>query len=179
MSVLLTTLRPTDWNFPLFVHVLGAMILVGGVLTCAAALAFARGNIQQLRLGYWSLLFVGLPGLIVMRIGATAIWHKYNPNHSFFWAIFPHPGKDPGWIEIGGTVGDLGGAGLVLALILGWFGIRRLDGATEDVLTKVPVVGKMEGELLLKGTLLISLLLLAGYVLAVWAMAGKHPVGGI
>jgi hypothetical protein len=37
----------------------------------------------------------------------------------------------------------------------------------------------MEGALLLKGTLLISVLLLAGYVLAVWAMAGKHPVSGI
>jgi hypothetical protein len=175
----LADIRPDSWNFPLFVHILGATILVGGVMTCAGALAFAGGNVKQLRYGYWSLLFVGLPGLIVMRIGAAAIWHKYNPNHGFFWAIFPHPGKDPGWIEIGGTIADLGGAGLVLALILGWFGIRRLEHGQDDFLAKIPVVGKMEGALLLKGTLLISVLLLAGYILAVWAMAGKHPVNGI
>jgi hypothetical protein len=178
MSILLTTSRPTDWNFPLFVHILGAMILVGVVMTCAAALAFAGGNVKQLRFGYYTLLFVGLPGLIVMRLGAAAIWHKES-NHSFLGAVFPHPGKDPGWIEIGGTVADLGGAGLVLALILGWFGIRRLERGNDDFLAKIPVVGKMEGALLLKGTLLISLALLAGYVLAVWAMAGKHPAGGI
>jgi hypothetical protein len=172
MSILLTTLRPTDWNFPLFIHVLGAMILVGGVLTGATALALARGNLQQLRFGYWALLFAGLPGLILMRLGATSIWSKES-GHSFFWAIFPHPSNDPRWIEIGGTVSDLGGAGLVLALILGWFGIRRMDGATSDLLAKVPVVSKMSGETLLRLTMLISLALLAGYVLAVWAMAGK------
>ena len=175
----LADIRPDSWNLPLFFHVLGAMVLVGGVMTCAAALAFANGNVKQLRFGYWTLLFVGLPGLIVMRLGAAGIWHKYNPNHGYFWAIFPHPGKDPGWIEIGGTIADLGGAGLVLALILGWFGIRRLDRGHDDFLAKIPVVGKMEAALLLKGTLLISVLLLAGYVLAVWAMAGKHPVNGI
>ena len=35
--------RPDSWNFPLFVHVLGAMILVGGLVTAAGSLAFARG----------------------------------------------------------------------------------------------------------------------------------------
>ena len=109
-----------------------------------------------------------------MRLGAAAIWHKWNPTHSFFWAIFPHR-HDFRWIAIGGTVADLGGAGLVLALILGWIGLRRIEGST--FLTGVPLIGKMTGELLLKGTMLISLVLLAGYVLAVWAMASKHPAG--
>ena len=35
MSVL-ATVRPDSWNFPLFVHVLGAMILVAGLVTGAA-----------------------------------------------------------------------------------------------------------------------------------------------
>jgi hypothetical protein len=172
MSILLTTSRPTDWNFPLFIHVLGAMILVGGVLTGASALAFAGGNLRQLRFGYWSLLLVGLPGLILMRLGAASIWHKHNPNHSFLWAVFPHR-HDVTWIKIGGTVADFGGGLLVLALILGWFGLRRMDGGQSDLLAKVPVVSKMSGETLLRLTMLISLVLLAGYVLAVWAMAGK------
>ena len=50
MSVL-AAIRPDSWNFPLLVHVLGAMILVGGVLTAAAALVLARGNARRLRLG--------------------------------------------------------------------------------------------------------------------------------
>jgi hypothetical protein len=51
--------------------------------------------------------------------------------------------------------------------------VKRMEGATGDFLTKVPVVSKMTGETLLRYTMLISILLLAGYVLAVWAMAGK------
>jgi hypothetical protein len=168
MSVL-ASIRPDSWNFPLFIHILGATILVGGVLTGASALVLAGGNRQQLRFGYFSLLLVGLPGLILMRIGAAAIWSKYS-GMSFIDSTHPSSG-DPRWIQIGGTVADLGGAGLVLALILGWIGIRRMDGS--QFLTRVPVIGKMAGETLLKLTMIISLALLAGYFVAIWAMAGK------
>jgi hypothetical protein len=169
---MLAAIRPDSWNFPLLVHILGATVLVGGVLTGASALRFASGSVRMLRTGYGALLYVALPGLIVMRIGAALIWHKYNPNHSFLWAVFPHM-DDVTWIKIGGTVADFGGALLVLALILGWFGLKRVEGATGDFLTKIPVVSKMSGETLLRYTMLISIVLLAGYVLAVWAMAGK------
>jgi hypothetical protein len=37
----LAVIRPDSWNFPLFLHVLGAMILVGATLTAGSALAFA------------------------------------------------------------------------------------------------------------------------------------------
>src|SRR5262249_8227287 len=80
---ILADIRPDSWNVPLFIHVFGAMILVGGVMTAAAALALARGNVRQLRFGFWTLLCVGLPGLIIMRIGAALIWHKYQSTHSF------------------------------------------------------------------------------------------------
>jgi hypothetical protein len=169
---IVAAMRPDSWNFPLFIHVFGAMILVGGVLTGASTLALARGNARQLRLGYWSLLLVGLPGLVLMRIGAALIWHKHNPNHSFLWAVIPHR-DDVTWVKIGGTVADFGGGLLVLALILGWFGIRRLDGELTGVLAKVPVVSKMSSEKLLRITMFISVVLLAGYVLAVWAMGAK------
>ena len=46
MTSVLAAIRPDSWNFPLFVHVLGAMILVGGLLTGASALAFARGDVR-------------------------------------------------------------------------------------------------------------------------------------
>ena len=34
MSVL-AAIRPDDWNFPLLLHVLGAMLLVGGLLAAS------------------------------------------------------------------------------------------------------------------------------------------------
>ncbi|HKX47133.1 MAG TPA: hypothetical protein VJM06_00580, partial [Gaiellaceae bacterium] len=68
MIGVLAAVRPDSWNFPLLVHVFGAMILVGGLLTGASVLAFARGDTRFLRLGYWTLLLVAFPGYVVMRI---------------------------------------------------------------------------------------------------------------
>ena len=75
---MLALIRPDSWNFPLFIHILGATVLVGGVLTGASAFRAANGNLRLLRLGYGALLYVALPGLVVMRIGAALIWHKYK-----------------------------------------------------------------------------------------------------
>ena len=164
--------RPDSWNFPLLIHITGAMILVGGMLGAAAALVLARGDDERkIKLGYYSLLFVAFPGLVLTKIGATAIWSKESP-HSLIGAAFPHT-DDPRWIMVGGTALD-GGAGLlVLALILGWFGLRRMEGGEGDFLTKVPVVKNMSGETLVKATTIISAVLLVGYVLAIWAMSTK------
>ncbi|HET7745473.1 MAG TPA: hypothetical protein VFK76_12120, partial [Gaiellaceae bacterium] len=152
-------------------HITGAVVLVGGVIAAATAFLSARGDARRLRLGYYSLLFVALPGLIVAKFGATWIWSKES-THSFIGSAFPHT-DDPRWIMIGGTALDGGGALLVLALILGWFGLERLDGSRDDFLAKVPVVKNMEGATLLKGTTIISVVLLVGYVLAIWGMGTK------
>jgi hypothetical protein len=149
---LLAAVRPDSWNFPLFLHVLGAMILVGGLVTGASALAFARGEARLLRLGYWSLLAVSLPGWVLMRIGAQWIYSKEG------WDDVPDKFR-PGWLDIGVIIGDLGGLILLVSLVAGGVGVYRLRE------------GKGPG--LLKVTLVLSLVLLAAYVVAVWAMAGK------
>jgi hypothetical protein len=71
---LLGVIRPDDWNLPLFLHVLGAMTLVGALVLVVASLASARGgdSAAALRLGYRSLLLAAIPGWIVMRV--TAQW---------------------------------------------------------------------------------------------------------
>ena len=148
---------PSSWNLPLLLHVTGAMILVGGMLTAATALVSARGDERRLRLGYYSLLFVAFPGMMLTKMGATAIWSKYS-DHGFFRSAFPSR-DDPTWIMIGGTALDMGAGALVLALIAGWFGLKKLD-------TK-------RGQQLMKLTTLISIGLLAAYILAIWAMAGR------
>jgi hypothetical protein len=151
MSVI-AAIRPDSWNFPLLLHVLGAMILVGGLLSSASALGFARGDLRLLRLGYWSLLCISLPGWVLMRIGAAWISSKEG------WDDVPE-GLEPDWLSIGGFIADVGGPVLLVSLIVGGVGVYRLRE------------GKGSG--LLRATLVLSLVLLAAYVVAIWAMAGK------
>ena len=150
MSVL-ALVRPDSWNFPLFVHVLGAMILVGGLLAGAASLGFARGEARFLRLGYWSLLAVSLPGWLIMRAGAEWIASREG------WTKKGVP--TPTWLDIGSLIADAGGLILLVSLIVGGVGVRRLRSGA--------------GAGLLRATLVLSVVLLAAYVVAVWAMAGK------
>ena len=96
-------IRPDSWNFPLFIHVFGAMVLTGGLLGSALALLSSRGSRF-------------LPGLGFRLL-------------------------------------------LLIALIVGGIGVRRLRE------------GKGSG--LLRATLVVAIILLAAYVVAVWAMAGK------
>lgn len=152
MTSILAATRPDSVNFPLFVHVFGAMILVGGLVAATSALTFAKGDTARLRLGYWTLLAVALPGYVVMRIGAQWIYSKEH------WDDVPDK-LVPTWIGIGFAVADGGAILMILALILGGIGMRRLrDG---------------RGQGLLKATLVISVLILAAALVAVWAMAGK------
>jgi hypothetical protein len=152
MNALLAAVRPDDWNFPLLVHAAGAMVLVGGLVTGASALAYARGDARLLRLGYWSLLALCLPGWIVMRIGAQWIYSKEG------WDDVPDD-AEPAWLGIGFVTAEAGGLLLAISLIVGGIGVYRMRE------------GKGAG--LLKATLILSLILLAAYVVAIWAMAGK------
>jgi len=146
---MLAAMRPDSWNFPLLVHVFGAMVLVGGLLTATSALAFAKGDVRLLRLGYWSLLAVSLPGYVVMRIGAQWVaskgWDKVDPA--------------PTWLDIGYIVADAGALLMLIALVVGGIGMRRLRQ------------GKGQG--LLQAALVIAIVILAAALVAVWAMAGK------
>jgi hypothetical protein len=146
----LAVVRPDDWNFPLFLHVLGAMVLVGATLTAASALAFARGDAAILRLGYWTLLAVGLPSYVLMWAAAHWIYSKEGLDDS---------PVDSAWTTIGFIVAEGGAALFVAALITGGIGVRRL-----------PAGG---GQGLLKATLVLSVVLLAALIVAAWAMAGK------
>ena len=67
---MLASIRPDSWNLPLFVHVIGAMMLVGGLLVASTSVLVARGEARVLRIGYLTMLSVCLPGYLVMRVGA-------------------------------------------------------------------------------------------------------------
>ena len=145
--------RPDSWNFPLLLHVLGAMVLVGGLVATAGTLALAGGDTRLLRLGYQSLLAIALPGWILMRVAAEWIYTKEG------WDDLPSGVDDPGWLNLGFIIGDTGGLILFVSLIVGGIGTHRLREG--------------RGAGLVRATLILSVVLLAAYLVAIWAMSGK------
>jgi hypothetical protein len=76
---------------PLFLHVLGAMTLVGAILAVLilTVAAWGRPEVAALRrAAFWTLLIVAIPAWIVMRVGAEWIYSKEFGSSS---------GDDPTW----------------------------------------------------------------------------------
>jgi uncharacterized cupredoxin-like copper-binding protein len=153
----LAAIRPAGQDFPVLLHIVGATIVFGALLASATSLALARGQIRLLRLGYFSLLFVALPGMALMWGAGEWIYHKQG------WNDLPSNVKDVDWLTIGFVVGDYGGLFFIAALVVGGVGVLRLRN------------GKSDGGLL-RVTMGMALLLAVAYVVAVWAMTGK-PTG--
>jgi hypothetical protein len=152
MSVL-AAIRPNDWDFPLLVHVFGAMILVGALVaaTTALLLGWRRDSLWYSRLGFWALLAVALPAWIVMRIGAGWIESKENFEE----------GNEPDWLGIGYATAEGGGLFLVIAIIVTGLGVRRLRAAAEGTSSLTRIGG------------VLATLLLIAYIVATWAMTAK------
>jgi hypothetical protein len=151
---LLAAIRPDEQSFALLLHLVGATVVFGALLASATSLVLARGETRLLRLGYFSLLFVGLPGLILLRLAGEWLYRLQN------WDDLPEQLDEPTWLGIGFVVADGGGLLFLLALALGGIGVVRLRS------------GK-GGAGLLKATMVIALVLIVAYVVAVWAMTGK------
>jgi hypothetical protein len=151
---MLAAIRPDNQSFALLLHLVGATVVFGALLASATSLALARGDARLLRLGYFSLLLVGLPGLILLRLAGQWLYQLQS------WDNLPSQIKQPTWLDIGFIVADWGGILFLLALALGGVGVYRLRN-------------DKGGTLLLRATMVISLVLIVGYVVAVWAMTGK------
>jgi hypothetical protein len=145
---MLAAFRTHDLDLAVFVHVLGAMVLVGGLVTAATAavVGWRDGSPRLLRFSSLTLFAIALPGWIVMRIGAEWAYSKESLDK------LPNA---PTWLDIGFSASDIGGLLLVIALVLGGIGIRRSSMG------------------LLRASGVISILLVALYLVAVWAMGGK------
>jgi hypothetical protein len=151
---MLATVRPHSWDLAVFVHVAGAMILMGGLVTAAGAgIVGWRDTAATLRrLSALTLFAVALPGWIIMRVGAEWAYSKEG------WDDLPDK-LQPTWLSIGYITADGGGIVLLVALILGGIGVRRArsDG----------------GAGLLKASTVLAAVAIAVYVVSVWAMGGK------
>jgi hypothetical protein len=153
----LAAIRPTEWDFPLFLHVLGAMVLVGGLVTAVGLQVSAWRQREPGELaafshgGFWALLTVALPGWVLMRVGAEWIYSKQGWTGD----------NDPSWLGIGYLAADIGFVVLLLTILLAGLGVRRLrrPGMTADVLGRIATP--------------LATILLVLYLVAVWAMTAK------
>ena len=155
----LATIRPDDWNLPLFLHVLGAMVAVGGLVLALAyfAGAWRSRSAVSLRAGYKALLWGVVPGYVVMRGSAQWIYAQEHLDDL---------DEDPAWIELGFIVTEPGLLLLIAAAIISGVASKRALAAGGD---GVATVGNASVRW---STVLIALLLVA-YVIAIWAMTTK------
>jgi uncharacterized membrane protein len=117
---MLAVVRPDNWDFPLFLHVLGAVLLFGGAAT-VTLLVFASWRRDPVKaallrkLVFTTTLIVVWPSFILMRLSGQWIADKEGFTGD----------NDPGWIGIGYLVGDAGVLVLVLLTIFSWLAWRR------------------------------------------------------
>jgi hypothetical protein len=141
-------------ELPLFLHVLGAMLLVGALAFVAIAILIGwRGGEERAvpltRLALKAIPYGVLPAYVVMRVGAQ--WTEAELD-------LPDD-VEAAWIDIGYITADAGLLLLLVSLILAGIGLRKLRSGGGLGL------GRAVG--------VISLVLVAAYVVAVWAMTAK------
>jgi hypothetical protein len=149
----LAAIRPDSVNLPLFLHVLGAMLLVGALAAVGSAILIGwRSSERALGLTRFALRAVPygvLPAYVLMRVGAQ--WTEAEQDYP--------DDYDAAWLTIGFVTADVGALLVVVSLILAGIGLRKLRSGGGLGL------GRAVG--------IISLVLVAAYVVAVWAMTAK------
>jgi hypothetical protein len=145
--------RPDSWNFPLFVHVAGAMALVATLILASFSIRIARtrGDQPAAQFAFRVLWRAALPAYLVMRIGAQWIASTEKVENS----------KDA-WLSIGFIVSDMGFVFLLAGIVLTGLAAKRAkEGASVAGSTGLRVATAFTG------------LLVLGYVVAIWAMTTK------
>jgi hypothetical protein len=155
VTVVFAAIRDGSVNIALFVHVLGAMLLVGSLLTVALSFGLSRrggdGAATLVRLTLKAVPFGVFPAYLLMRIGAQ--WTESAED-------LPKQVEDSTWLGIGYLTADLGALLVIISLVLATIGLRRQraggDGAAQS-----------------RAVAIICGLLVAVYVVTVWAMSAK------
>ena len=135
-------------HFPLLLHVLGAMTLVGAVgagVVAELAAARAAEPAYLRRLAFRIFLFGALPAYIVMRVGGEWLRSKEFSGSS----------ADPTWIGIGRGAADGGGLVLLISLILAGVAAKRSSSG----------MSKAAG--------MLAAITLVAWLVAIWAMGAK------
>jgi hypothetical protein len=147
---MLAAIRADSVNFPLLIHVLGAMLLVGVLAAALAAVVLSRSEAGAAlqRLAFRALLIGGIPAFLLMRIGAEWVADEQNVD------------DEAAWIGIGYGISDTGLLLLIVVTVLAGVAYRR---ANRD---------QQSGGLGTASVVILSLMLF-GYGVAIWAMTSK------
>lgn len=145
-ALMLASIRPDAWNLPLFLHVLGAMLLFGTTAaTAALAMAGWRSDRDFLfRATLRTLLLGVLPAWLLTRLAAQWILDKWNFGDN-----------EPGWVGVGFLVTEPGLLLLLLATLFAWLARRRHGGWP------------------IRAVAVISVVYVAALAIAWWAMSAK------
>jgi hypothetical protein len=141
----MAVIRADSVNFPLLLHVGGAMVMVGALAAVVVVLAVAkRGDPGALRLAFRTLLIGAIPAYIVMRVGAE--WAASEANVD----------EDATWVGIGYMVADGGLLLLIIATVLAGLAGRRENAGG-----------------FVRAANVLTLIVIASYAVALWAMTAK------
>jgi hypothetical protein len=145
--------RPDSWNSLLFIHVAGAMALVGSLILAGWSIRIARtrGDQPAAQFAYRVLWRAVLPSYLVMRVGAQLIASKENVEDS-----------NDAWVGIGFTVSDLGLLLLIIGIVLTGLAARRAKQGKS-----------VAGSTGLRVATILTGVLVVAYVVAIWAMTTK------
>jgi hypothetical protein len=104
---MIAAIRPHSWDLPLFLHVLGAMLLFGSTFAVAilSLVAWRRpGAPMFARAVFMTLLVAAIPSWVLMRAGAAWIYSKEGFSGN----------NDPTWIGVGFAAAE---PGLLILLV--------------------------------------------------------------
>jgi hypothetical protein len=112
---MLAIIRPDSWDFPLFLHVLGATAVTGATAAAFVTALYSQRWPWLKRLLLRMMLLAVIPAWLLMRLPG-----QWEDSRSSI-------GDGEGWLDVGYIVGDAGAVLLLVATILAWIGRRRLE----------------------------------------------------
>jgi hypothetical protein len=114
---MLAILRPNDQDFPLFLHVLGAMLLFGSIAAVVVVGFAARRRPEHAallaRVAFRTTLFLVVPAWLLMRIAGGWIADKEFPKDT------------PGWVDVGFFVSEPGLIIVIPLIVVAWLSARK------------------------------------------------------
>ena len=147
-------IRADELNLPLFLHVLGALALIGTLAVAIALLisAHRHPSVDTLRQAFRALTLGVIPAWVLLRGSAEWIADKEG---------FNEVDEPPDWIGVGYITTDLGLVLIVISTVLAWLSLRKAREGEAGGSARMRVA-----------TGLITLLVVLN-VVALWAMTTK------
>jgi hypothetical protein len=150
-------IRPDEWNLPLFLHVLGALAVIGTLALAVVLLlaAWRSGSTASLGTALRAITLGVFPSWIVLRFSAEWIADKEG---------YSDMDSPPAWIDIGYIGGDVGLLLIIIASVLGYLGLRRARREGSEAPRSVGTV---------RAAAVVLAILLVVDLVALWAMTTK------